>query len=527
MNTLALSNYMNMRWIKYLILISHSLFIAHAFSQEWVRTYTSTNGLGYNARWVIESYDKGYVILGTAYNYKYGLILKTDINGELLWTKLLGNGNYHNVPINIEQSLDSGYIVSGTMSKYGSKDAYLLKLNSCFEKEWCKVLHTTNQYDDYGRMVKPLPDGGFLLLTAYYENISPGTRIHLHRFDPNGELIWQSAFAQSDSLIFGEEGFDLDIVNENEYLVTGTCYYPDSGQTGGRVRPFLIKANSSGTSVWEKPWKIFDTYWGKAYNSAVDNARNSYSIAWRIGSNGQFPAMIKTSTEGQELLYSDLVDTAYFGQGQTITFMQDWNLFAALGWKDPDDTWHNGFMKVDTLGTPIGYKEVIPLSNALISTARTLDNKFITVGIHMDNNLNRWVIYAFKLNSDLEYDTIYNTPFVYDSLCPYGITSGTTDLDCDILVMIDDEFIPLNEAKLKIFPNPATDHITISFPDVTHTGQREIIIFNSLGMEVKRISLIKGDEETRVNISELPAGIYFVVMMERGKRIGEGKMVKW
>jgi hypothetical protein len=388
------------------------------------------------------------------------------------------------------------------------------------------VLHTNSQYPDYGRSVKPLPDGGFLLLTAYYEGIAPGTRIHLHRFDPNGDLIWQSAFAQSDSLIFGEEGFDLDIVNENEYLITGDCYYPDSAQTGGRSRPFLITADSSGLCTWEKPWKIYDTYHGTTYNSVIDNKNSSYSVAWRRSTTGQYPAMIKTSSQGQELLYSDLVDTAYFGQGQTITFMEDSNLFIALGWKDPDQTWHNGFMKADTLGIPLGFHEVIPLSHALISTAKTFDNKFITVGIHYDETINRYVIYAFKLNSDLEYDTINNTPFVYDSLCPYSIPSDTMDMDCDILVMIDDEFIPLSEVKLKIFPNPASDHITISFPDVTHTGKREIIIFNSLGMEANKVRLMKGDEESRIDISELPAGIYFVIMTDNGRRIGEGKVVK-
>jgi hypothetical protein len=249
-----------------------------SYSQEWVKTYTSNNGDGYGARWVIESYDKGFVILGDAYNYKYSIIIKIDINGELIWKKLFGNGDYHNVPLNIEQTLDSGYIIAGTIGKYGTNDAYIMKLDPCFQKEWCKVLYTNNQYPDYARRVKPLPDGGFLLLTAYYEGITPGTRIHLHKFDSSGELLWQNAYANSDSSIFNEEGFDISIINENEYLITGTCYYPDFGQTGGRVRPFLIKSDSSGYPIWENPWNIFDTYWGKAYNSAVDNLGNSYSI---------------------------------------------------------------------------------------------------------------------------------------------------------------------------------------------------------------------------------------------------------
>jgi hypothetical protein len=524
---LTILHYYKMRWIIIMLIIFLSGQSGKMLSQEWIRTYSSTTGVGYIPQFVIESYDKGYVILGHAFNYKYGLILKTDINGNLLWNKLFGNGVYQNMFRNIEQTLDSGYIVSGTISKYGTKDAFIMKLNPCFEREWCKVLHTTNQYDDYGRKIKPLPDEGYLLLTAYYEGLDQGSRIHLHRFSSIGELIWQESYPAIDSLMFGEEANDLNIIGDSNYLITGHCFYPNPGQSGGWVRPLLISVDSSGSMEWETIWGVSDFFYGKTYNSTTDLNSNLYSIGFHIGYDAQYPAMVKTGPQGQELLYSDLVDTAYFGQGQTITFMEDSNLFIALGWKDQDETTlHNGFMKADTHGIPLGFHEVPLLSHALISTAKTFDNKYITVGIHKDNSLNRWVIYAFKLNSDLEYDTLYNTSFVYDSLCPYAIPSDTTDMDCDILVMIDDKFIPLDNVKLNVFPNPAADIITVSYPDVTHTGQREIVLFNSLGMEVKKVRLMKGDEETRLDISELPPGIYFVIMTDNGRRIGQEKAVK-
>ena len=514
-----------MKWMTLLITIFLSGLYGNTFSQDWIRTYTSVTGKGYNARYVIESYDKGYVILGTAYNYKYGLILKTDINGNLLWEKLIGDGSYTNMPIYIEETQDSGFIISGTTSIFSYRDAFALKLNACLEKEWCKVLYSSNNYENSGQRIRQLADGNFMLLTRYYGGIEHGQRIHLHKLDQDGELIWQSSYAENDTLMFSEEAYDLDIVNDSIYLITGYCFYPDPGQPGGWIRPYFICVDSSGAMMWETIWGVNDYFHGKTYNSATDLNSNLYSIGLHIGNDGQYPAMVKTGPEGQELLSSDLVDSAYFGQGQTITFMEDSNLFIALGWKDPDQTWHNGFMKADTNGIPLGFHEVIPLSNALISTAKTFDNKFITVGTHKDNSLDRWIIYAFKLNSDLGYDTVYTTPFVYDSLCPYGITSDTTDLDCDILVLVDEEFVPVKEVKLKIFPNPALDHITVSYPDVTHTGHREIVIFNSMGMEVKCERLKNGDEETQMNVSELPAGIYFVVMTEKGKRIGEGKLI--
>jgi hypothetical protein len=159
-----------------LILVFFVVF-NNSYSQDWVRIFTTTSGFGIETRDAIETYDKGYVLVSCYANYKYCLILKTDINGFEIWRKLIGNNYSFNVAESIEQTLDSGYIIAGSTSKYGDEDAFILKLNACFEKEWCKVLHTENEYDDYGRQVKQLPDGGYLLLTAYYEGLEQGKRI--------------------------------------------------------------------------------------------------------------------------------------------------------------------------------------------------------------------------------------------------------------------------------------------------------------------------------------------------------------
>jgi hypothetical protein len=176
-----------------------TLEFGQVFSQEWVRIFTSNSGFGIETRDAIETYDKGYVLISCYSNYKYCLLQKTDINGFEIWRKLIGNNNCFNVAESIEQTLDLGYIISGSTTKYGNEDAYIMKLNSCFEKEWCNVLHTENYYGAYGRNVKQLQDGGYLLLKAYYEGTSPGKRIHLHKFDQSGELTWQHVYANNDS----------------------------------------------------------------------------------------------------------------------------------------------------------------------------------------------------------------------------------------------------------------------------------------------------------------------------------------
>ena len=320
-----------------LIIIS---IVAPSFAQEWVRTFTSNQGGGFGARGVIESYDKGFIILSDAGNYKLGLIIKTGINGFERWKKFIGSGYYHIIPESIEQTFDNGYIVASTMSKYGTNDAFILKLNACFDKEWCKVLHTDNYYADYGQDVKQLPDGGYVVLTRYYEGIDPGNRIHLHKLDQYGELIWQNNFADNDTLLFGEEGFNLLIINSNEYLITGYGYYPDSGQYMGWRRPLLIKVDSTGNTYWETIWGTTNYFYGKPwYNSIVDNKGDIYNMGYRVGENARFPVLIKTGNDGQELFYSELVDTCYDGAAASPTWMEDSLIYSTVGWQNWDQSW--------------------------------------------------------------------------------------------------------------------------------------------------------------------------------------------
>ena len=515
-----------MKILKTFIIILLAFVINSSSAQDWVRIYTTNQGDGLGARGVIESYDKGYIIISDANNYKLGLILKTDINGYERWKKGFGANSYKIIPESIEQTMDLGYVIAGSMSKYGTSDAYILKLNSCFEKEWCKVLHTYNYYDDYGQDVKQLPDGGYVLLTRYYDGIDPGHRINLHKLDQNGELIWQNNFADNDSLLFGEEGMNLLIINNIEYLITGYGYYPNPGGTIGYKRPLLIKVDSTGKDNWETIWGSNDYFYGKPwYNSIVDNQGGIYNVGYKVDDGTRKPVLFKTNENGQEGYFTILNDTCYYGEAGTTTWTEDSLIYTQIGWQDSDQIWSWGFFKIDTLGNIIDSKDIsVPLV-AVISTVKTFDNKYLSAAIGYNEELNRWEIYAYKLNSDLEYDTIYTAPFVYDSLCPYQITSDTTDLDCDILVLIDDLFVPLEQVQIKIYPNPAKDKITVSYPDITHSRQRDVFISNTIGIMVKQVRMAQGDEETEIDVSSFPSGVYFVAIIENGKRAAGGKFV--
>lgn len=79
--------------------------------------------------------------------------------------------------------------------------------------------------------------------------------------------------------------------------------------------------------------------------------------------------------------------------------------------------------------------------------------------------------------------------------------------------------------QLAIFPNPARDNITIRYPDLFCFDSKDIIIFNSLGKQVKRIPATQNASETKVDLTGLPAGLYFALLLVEGKKVATGKIL--
>jgi CubicO group peptidase (beta-lactamase class C family) len=75
--------------------------------------------------------------------------------------------------------------------------------------------------------------------------------------------------------------------------------------------------------------------------------------------------------------------------------------------------------------------------------------------------------------------------------------------------------------ELTIYPNPSKDKITI--PSFTKAGNTQLSIFNISGEKVMERQLT--DNETQIDISALPRGVYFV-KLQNEKMVEVGKMVK-
>ncbi len=526
-----------------LILQTHLLYC-----QTWDKVYFSNQAS--NPHSVIESYDKGYVIAGEFNKINgtpiRGYVLKTNINGGLLWYKTIGISSEYSSVSEINLSNDNGLILTGMTGKEAPYyNPFIMKLNSCGENEWCRIYSShESQWQSWGQSIHPVPGGYIALIWGYGHDIQKD-RIWLFRLDEGGDLLWTQYYAQSDTLIDNEESATMIVTTDSHYLITGYCYYPDPNDPlYVFLRPFLIKVDSTGTPEWELPWRsvMGESYVGQSYKSITDNAGTIYSSGRHIvtgGSNqGDKPAIIKTDKDGNELSYKDLIPGSVLGVTGTINWFADSTIVLGEGWLNtyPGDE-YVGVVKVDRFGNIIKSKQLFLSPSIFNSAATTFDNKIVMVASIPTTRL---ITHAYKFNSDLEYDSIYTRPFVYDSLCTHTIPSDTIDLDC-VVVDVEEHFNQTEENNLKVYPNPASSEIQIEIPEkiILHSKtisfnvttvhyqirQVRLEIYDLFGKTMLVKELQPSEKKLEINVSTWPKGMYIIRLVYNNETIAGRKIL--
>jgi len=209
------------------------------------------------------------------------LLLKYDPSGSLLWQRTWGGSEYEWIPRSGIASDSSGnvYIVGSTESfGAGDADVLLLKFDPSGDLLW---------QSSWGGSER---DWGFGFAIDSSDNVyvtgithSFGGEDHdliLLKFNSSGDLLWQRTWGESGN---GDCGFNVALDSSGDVYVFGVTKSAGSGGTrpGGNIAgdALLLKFDSSGNLLWQKTWGRFgETEWGTSL--ALDSSDNIYATGW-------------------------------------------------------------------------------------------------------------------------------------------------------------------------------------------------------------------------------------------------------
>ena len=187
------------------IVSSHGNIFLAGFSINgafWDATITKTDSLG-NVLWakryggsglerihsILELPDSGLIVVGQSQSFGSGgddiLVIKTDNEGEVLWSKTYGGIN-NETAYSIVPTIDEGFTIAGYTNSYGfgGYDMFLMHINSTGNLQWFKSYG--GNYNDYGIDLKSTSDEGFILAGFSYSGYLGSSDIYVVKMDMNG-----------------------------------------------------------------------------------------------------------------------------------------------------------------------------------------------------------------------------------------------------------------------------------------------------------------------------------------------------
>jgi hypothetical protein len=309
--------------------------------------------------------------------------------------------------------------------------------------------------------------------------------------------------------------------------MSGFCYYSNPWDTLSYLSPYYIKADSLGIFEWEFVAGLHpNDIGGEGYTTVIGPDSNyfysSISHYYRNGI-GNAPGLLKMDMNGQMDTVYDLKPPGNKGILDDAKFISDSTLAASASW---EGTVAPMAVIIDTVGN-ILHDQFLVDEIYMASVHTTFDYKALFYTMEYIEEDEQWDTYLFKLNQQLESDTFYTYPFKYDTLCPYPITNDTiTQTGCDIIVGIGEEEEPradVGAGVMELFPNPANQQINIRFSILDFRSS--IFIYDIWGRKMDEVIIPKGQEETQIDISAFPTGIYIAVLKLEQRILDRKKFV--
>jgi hypothetical protein len=464
-----------------LVFMAGQLFAQPAIFQ---RTY---GGSGIDeGRCVRQTYDRGYILLGSTTSFGAGLsdiyLLKVDSVGNPQWGKTFG-GSSIDKGYSLEITSDSGFIFCGYTNSFGSGgyDFYVVRTDSLGNSIWEKTFGGTDW--DFANSVKQTSDGGFVVMGDSYSGPTGFRNPLVIKTNNTGDVQWQKNLSSLND----EYSNAFGITTDDQYVIVGYSVQSRTNSEDITVH----KVSTSGDSLWTK--FVGDTSAEKAFAVSM-YPDNGFAI---VGSNRDSANLnnltVRFNSSGDSVWYRKLNpplnDVTY-----DITTTSDGN-FVLTGYTDSYGAGAKDFFitKIDS-----GTGDVVPWllgktyggsgDDIAYSVRQTIDGGYILFGSTASYAPGPEAVYLIKV------DSMFNTT----STVVIGIDEVNTVLSKNAFV----------------YPNPTTDFLTIGLNKKTVEKNRlNFELYNLIGKKILAENIFP-NEEFNINRKTIQAAAYFYRIIE-------------
>ncbi|MBK7856832.1 MAG: T9SS type A sorting domain-containing protein [Bacteroidetes bacterium] len=515
-------------------------FAQQAPGIEWQNTIGGSNDDALFS--ISETVDHGFIIGGYSLSdisgdknenckgsYDYWIV-KTNSAGVIQWQNTIG-GNGQDQLFMVEQTTDKGYIMGGysnsnasgdkTENSFGGQDYWIIKSDSLGNMVWQNTIGG-NGNDQLVSLLQ-CSGGGYLLGGYSRSNIS-GDKIEnsvgvddywIIKINSTGAIQWQNTIGGNNN----DEISSVIETMDKGYLLCGSSNSSISGDktenSKGGFDYWILKTDSSGSIQWQKTIggnnddKLFTA------KETSDNGYilGGYSLSSISGDKGENNLgvldywVVKIDSIGN-ILWQNTIGGSSVDWLRSIEKTTDGG-FVLGGYSDSNisgdkiegciGNWDFWLVKIDSLGN-LKWQNTIGgnLLDGLFCVKQCSNGGYILGGTS-----------ASDISGDKTENSLGYIDYWIVKLFPDTLTSTTN--------------IHSSKNNFKIFPNPATDYLSLTLASGEGTSFCLIKIYDVFGnLVLNKQSAITNYQ---LSVSNFSSGVYFVEV-EADKEVYRSKFVK-
>lgn len=224
------------------------------------------------AKSILQAPDSGYVFTGFSLSddgdiaEHFGdddtedlIVVKLDKNGNLVWTKVFGNG-YDDFGSAITLTASGDFLICGSTNLYGYFDYWILKLDPDGNLIWDKN-YGGGDYDAAYAILETSQHNILISGLAYSNNgdveehhVGDNQDMWTLLVDSVGNIIWQNCLGGSSA----DEGYGLVECSDGSFVIGGLTTTLNDGDVTGHQGPmfypnyWIVKLDENGIMKWQK-----------------------------------------------------------------------------------------------------------------------------------------------------------------------------------------------------------------------------------------------------------------------------------